>query len=748
MTEYLTHPLIQKNKIERRKFQENIIASCANNNSLVVIPTGLGKTVIAVGIVAFKFARSPDKKILIMAPTKPLIEQHEKSFNGLLCKEDIGNFVTLTGKTAPKERKELYKDAKLIFATPQVIQNDVATGEIDLKEFSLIIFDEAHRASGDYAYTYIAKVYKQATDDFQILALTASPGGTKEKIGEVAGNLYIDRIEIRTEEDWDVKGYVQKLNMKWIMVDFPDEYIVIQKNLKAIKKRYIRKLNNIGVELSDNTHKGKFLEMQRKVSAKIAEEKDPKYFEAASYIAACIKVDYAIELLESQGLKQLHQYFNKIETPPLSKAAKGIIASEEYKTAKMYTENRIISDIEHPKLPKLLEILNNHVLGGKKAIVFAQYVHTVKDIVRKIENESALKPVVFIGQRKGNTQKKQKQILERFREGEFNVLVSTSVGEEGLDIPDVDLVVFYEPIPSEIRVIQRRGRTARKSSGDVYILITKGTIDEAYYWSAKNKERKMKSALEDLRSDFNRNAVSVELKKPVITLDRFVDPKSVKKNEVKIYVDHRENELIKHLSHTSNIKIERTTLPVGDVIISKRSAIERKEVHDFLQSMIEGKLFRQLGELASNFWSPILIIEGKNLYGARRIHPNAIKGALASIVIDFKIPIWFTSDAKETAETIALLAKREQIQERQSVCLRGSKRDCSTDQILEYIVGGFPYIDKVLAQRILVRFGDIKTFINASYEDLLEVEGIGPEKAKKIVEIIKAKYTLDKDEIC
>ncbi|MCK5322288.1 MAG: endonuclease, partial [Candidatus Aenigmarchaeota archaeon] len=67
---------------------------------------------------------------------------------------------------------------------------------------------------------------------------------------------------------------------------------------------------------------------------------------------------------------------------------------------------------------------------------------------------------------------------------------------------------------------------------------------------------------------------------------------------------------------------------------------------------------------------------------------------------------------------------------------------------LEYIVGGFPYIDKVLAQRILVRFGDIKTFINASYEDLLEVEGIGPEKAKKIVEIIKAKYTLDKDEIC
>ena len=743
MTEYLNHPLIKKDKIERRRYQENIIASCADKNSLVVIPTGLGKTIIAIGITAFKLSKEPDKKILIMAPTKPLTEQHENSFKSLLVDDFSEKFATLTGKVPPKERGKKYGDAQIIFATPQVIQNDVATGDLDLRDFSLIIFDEAHRASGDYAYTYIAKMYRQQNESFQILAITASPGGTKEKVGEVAGNLYIERIEIRSEDDWDVKDYVQDIDLKWITVDFPDEYKVIHKNLKKIKKMFIKLLKDDGFDVSEKSHKGLLLEMQRKISAKIAEEKDSKYYMAASNLAGAIKIDHGIGLIESQGVKQLHKYLLKLETPPLSKAAKRIISSEEYRTAKAYTENRILSDVEHPKLPVLLDILNNHVIGGKKAMVFAEYVHTVKDIVKKIEKETALKPIVFIGQRKGNTQKKQKEILDKFRNGDYNVLVSTSVGEEGLDIPDVDVVVFYEPIQSEIRAIQRRGRTARKSKGTVYILITKGTIDEAYYWSSKSKERRMKSTLEDLKSNFNNNGAQVELKRPTVTLDRFIEPKSMKKNEVTIYLDHRENELLKHLSQMGQINIERTTLHVGDVIISKRAAIERKEVNDFLQSMIDGKLFRQLGELASNFWSPILIIEGKNLYGIRRIHPNAIKGALASIVIDFRIPIWFTADAKETAETIALLAKREQIQERQTVCLRGSRRDCSTDQILEYIVGGYPYIDKVLAQRILLKFETIKKFINASYDELVEIEGIGPEKAKKIIEMTDAKYVGD-----
>jgi Fanconi anemia group M protein len=156
-----------------------------------------------------------------------------------------------------------------------------------------------------------------------------------------------------------------------------------------------------------------------------------------------------------------------------------------------------------PKQEALKQIIQE-TKRGIKIIVFTQYRDTAREIVKNINEIEGVRAVRFVGQMTkegdaGLSQKEQLKILDGFIGGEFNVLVATQVAEEGLDIPSVDLVVFYEPVPSEIRAIQRRGRTGRKRAGKVVVLMTKDTRDEGIYWSSAFKERRMKKSLRQIK---------------------------------------------------------------------------------------------------------------------------------------------------------------------------------------------------------------------------------------------------------
>jgi len=133
----------------------------------------------------------------------------------------------------------------------------------------------------------------------------------------------------------------------------------------------------------------------------------------------------------------------------------------------------------------------------QKIIIFSQYRNTVDELVEVINSQSNSKAKAFVGQRGGLTQKKQIKILEEYRNNEFNVLVATSVSEEGIHIDNADVGIFYEPVPSALRTIQRRGRIGRINVGKIYLLITKNTIDEKYYWVSYHKERKMGDILKN-----------------------------------------------------------------------------------------------------------------------------------------------------------------------------------------------------------------------------------------------------------
>ncbi len=728
---FFEHKLIRKDIVEKRAYQEAIIKSAGRKNTLVVLPTGIGKTIIGVGVAADRLEKYPDSKVLILAPTKPLVEQHKKSFEKMLNLHP-DELKTLTGKIPAPKRKKEWHDAKVVFATPQVVQNDLMKKRVSLENYSFLLVDESHRTTGNYAYTTIAREYMKQSELPLILGLTASPGGTKEKIGRICGNLFIENVEIRGDEDEDVKPYVQPTKISWVKVELPPTFINISNHLEnLIEKRsqYLLKNNFI---MSSKVGKGVLLRIQKELSAKLSQNRNPFFFPALLDTAALIKLKHALSLLQTQGISQLHKYLNKLQSEQ-TKSSKVIINDKEMKDVIEKTLKLHIDGVEHPKLDEIIEILKKDLKDGKKAIIFTQYIDTVNNIYSKItKNAPELNAVKFIGQRKGFSQKEQLEVLDKFREGIYNVLVATSVGEEGLDIPELDLVLFYEPIPSEIRTIQRRGRTARKKPGKVIILMTKKTIDESYYWSAHHKERKMKKVLHEMKNALNNSKANVKAQE---SLDKYKS----KNEKLVIYTDHRENSLIQKLKNR-NVEVREKQLKVGDYIISDRVGIERKTVKDFLQSMIDGRLFRQMSELSESFERPVLIIEGDDLYTKRNIHPNAIRGALTSITIDFRIPILWTKNVEETATMLTALARREQLDEKREIQIRCAKRPKKLSEMQEYIIAGFPNVNSKLSRRILKEFKTIKNFVNAGETELQKIEKLGKEKANGIKTITNAEY--------
>jgi len=755
---YIKHEFIKPNCVERREYQINIASSAAKSNTLVVLPTGLGKTVIALVLIAEELKKG-NKKILFLAPTKPLVNQHFQFLKQFLTIEDSA-IVVFTGETAPAKRREMWDNSQIIISTPQVIENDLLSKRLNLEDVSLLIFDESHHAVGEYAYVFVSEMYqKQKEKDRLVLGMTASPGNDISKILEVCKNLNINNIEIRSKYDPDVKPYVHDLKVFWREVEVPSDFAYTMQLLKKTLSERLKKLKKIGIIESSSVtliNRTKLLDAQKKIQGEIRSRvKPPKVlFDAASTQSEAMKIHYALELLQTQGVNAFKNYFKRIgkevSSKGSSKASRVIMSDNNILEAVAYVKS---IDIEHPKLDEIVKIVKQqlNMKTDSKIIVFTHYRDTssyVKDLLEKVKEA---RPARFIGQAgkdedKGLTQKEQAKMIEKFKKGEYNVLIATSVAEEGLDIPSTDLVVFYEPIPSEIRLIQRRGRTARKMSGKVIILITKGTSDEGYYWSAKRKEKRMRSELELIRSKLDKKFEDADLfyKKQIAEKP---DQKTLKdyekkeKNQVKIKVDHREyrSNVVKNLA-VKGIYVEPTQLDVGDYVLSSRIGVERKNVDDFLESLVGGKLFRQIAHLRDAYSRPVLILEGENLLTKRNISHNAIFGSLASISVDFGVPVLTTKNAMETANLMYVIARREQREDKKAVAVRGEKTMMSLMERQQFLVEGLPNVSAVLAKRLLAHFGSIREIANATEEELIGVKGVGKNIASDILRLLNARY--------
>lgn len=753
---YIEGEYLQKGGIERREYQVHIAQSAAKSNTLVVLPTGMGKTIIALMLIA-RALKERNDKILFLAPTKPLVTQHASFLKEYLT-IDSSEITMFTGEISPEKRKAAWNASRIIVSTPQVIENDLLSKRLDLHKIALIVFDEAHHAVGGYAYVFVSEMYQQQREHGLVLGMTASPGNDITKILEVCKNLAITNIEIRTKYDSDVKPYVHDLKLTWKEVALPQEFsYTLQILRKALVERltFLKNLGMIETSSPSLVNRKKLLEVQQKIQGAIRSRVKPPniLFKAASVQSETMKIHYAIELLQTQGVNALKNYFQRMgkeaHSKEGSKASRTIMSDSNLLEAVAYMKSL---NVEHPKIPELVHIIQQQFSQKKdaKIIVFTHFRDTSAHVVNVLSSIEGTRPVRFIGQAakgedKGLTQKQQAEIITQFKEGVYNVLIATSVAEEGLDIPSTDLVIFYEPIPSEIRAIQRRGRTARKMPGKVVILITKGTSDEAYYWAAKRKEKRMRSELEIIRSQLSKKTEEGTFEKKNVMQEpqsqKTLGDFQKKNKSVTIAVDHREyrSPVIRNLVMKGAL-IDPQQLDVGDYVLSSRIGIERKHVDDFLESLISGKLFRQLARLRDAYARPLLIIEGEGLYTKRNISHNAIVGSLSSAIVDFGIPIITTKDAIETANFLYVMACREQREDKKAVAVREEKRTMSLRDRQQFIVEGLPSVSAVIAKRLLDHFGSVKDIVNASEEELRQVDGIGKHIASDILTILHAEY--------
>lgn len=730
-----------------RPYQAVIFSTATQKNTLVVLPTGLGKTAIALLLAARRSLIYPKSKIVFLAPTKPLVEQQLDVFKKHLLIED-SSFALFTGAVSPTKREETFLHARFIFSTPQTLENDVLSGRISLKDVSLLIVDEAHRATGDYAYVFLAQEYQKTAQHQRILALSASPGTDKDSIEQVMQNLAIEAIEFRRSTDNDVKPFTQETDVLWLQVTLPEHIQKIVAFLQQIQIDCSKELQQKGFIQDVNTiSKSKLLQLQNKLHNQAQKEPTIELLQSISLLAQSLKLQHALELAQTQSLQAFFMYAKSILTQARStktKAVRNLAADHRFVSAFALARDLLERQVEHPKLTLLISRV--HVLLEQnpqaKCIVFSQYrdsAQAIHDALEKMHISSSL----FFGQAKKNgvgfSQKQQKEVLQQFSSGAFSVLIATSVAEEGLDIPTVDHVFFFEPVPSAIRTVQRRGRTGRHQKGFVSVLVTKGTRDEAFRWVAHHKEKRMYDVLETLRLS-HQQLPSTQKSLQAFTPER-------KESEITIVVDYREkgSPVMKSLRNLG-VSLRLEQLSIGDFLLHTDVCVEYKRFDDFVDSIIDGRILMQVRQLAK-YSRPVLIIEYASTDRSihRRLDESALQGMIATIATSFRIPVIQTFSPFETAKYLFTIAKKYQDPTSSSFSFHQAK-PFSDKEVLEYVVSSFPGIGPVVAKSLLESFDSLQELFAASQDDLKKVDLVGKKKAKDIKDTLSRSYKQAKND--
>ncbi len=678
-----------------------------------------------------------------------------------------------------------------------------------------------------------------------ILGLTASPGSNKDKIRQICENLFIEDVVVKNEDDVDVKPYFNPIEIDWVKVNMSKELEKIKNHINKALRHRLKMLKNLNVISTISVNKIDILKARGKVQNRIARATNPpkECYQAISILSAVINLQHALELLETQGVSTFNKYVSRIRKKN-TKAAKGLLIDADFSQAILLSEQAEKNGWEHPKLKKLMEILkeelnivdikqskliestdqennlsktnnsskdnnsyknnsSSNMNKNKRIIVFTQFRDTLEMIQKKCEKEG-INSVKFYGQgsrdgEKGLTQTEQKNIIKSFKIGTYDVLISTSVAEEGIDIPSVDLVVLYEPVPSEVRMIQRRGRTGRKNTGNMKVLIAKGTRDEGYYWASLNKEKQMKKHLIDKDSLKNLNKNSFNKSKHEINskiigrkaeigvildddgisinnnhnnyngninninsdfdnnydnYNNFNNSSKIIKNDINnntqnnnilVYADSREgNSNVLRALDTINVNVRIKSMAAGDYQISDDIAIERKTAKDFIDSIVDKRLYKQAKLMKEEFKKPILILEGDDIYSGF-LSPDAIRGSIASIAIDFGISIIPTRNPEDTAAMIKRIAIREQNQNNNPIQIRTERKPTELWEQQLFIIESLPNVGPVTAKKLLEKFSTVQAVIDASISELKEIDGIGSKTAENIRKVLDSKYLSFKD---
>lgn len=529
-----------------RDYQYSIVSNSLFNNTLVALPTGLGKTFIAATVMLNFYRWTKSAQIVFVAPTKPLVSQQVGA-----CFDIVGiprsDTTLLTGEVSPGLRVEEWGAKRVFFMTPQTLQNDLSSGFADPKRIVLLVVDEAHRATGEYAYAKVIKFIRRFSKSVRVLALTATPGSKVEAVQEVIDNMGISHVEIRTEESMDIRQYVHRRDIETEVLDPSDEINKICDLFSKVLQPLVDKMSaqNIywGRDPMSLTTYGLVKAQQDWFQGPGRHANQGLQSMLRAIFAVLMSIAHSIKLLNYHGIKPFYDNMAALRSEVEGKGQKG----SKYKTAIVKDKNfvEMMDTIDkwlktpdfagHPKLTVLSDRILNHFMdnptqgSSTKIIVFSEYRDSAEEIVRVLNiHRPMVRAKVFVGQAdskrsEGMKQTQQIQTIEDFKAGKFNVLVATSVGEEGLDIGQVDLIICYDASKSPIRMLQRMGRTGRKRAGRIILLLMRGKEEDNYARSTDSYAAMQKLICEGSKFEF-RHDISTRI------VPRGVKPQVDKRN--------------------------------------------------------------------------------------------------------------------------------------------------------------------------------------------------------------------------
>ncbi|XP_068110258.1 Fanconi anemia group M protein [Hyperolius riggenbachi] len=526
-----------------REYQFSMVQTALLHNTLVCLPTGLGKTFIA-AVVMYNFYRwYPSGKIVFMAPTKPLVAQQiEACFRVMGIPQN--HMVEMTGSTQAHSRRDVWQTHRVFFLTPQIMANDLTRNACPAADIKCLVIDEAHKALGNHAYCQVVRELCNYTRQFRILALSATPGSDIKSVQQVVSNLLVGRIELRSEDSPDILSYSHERQLEKFVVPLGDE-------LEAVQKSYLLVLETVAGRLIQNNVLARrdipnLTKYQIILSRDQFRKNPPSNIMGAQMgavegdYALCISLYHGYELLFQMGTRSLYYYLRSIMdgSKGMTRARNELSRNPDFMNLYQQLESMFSvpsgSDVKkpfiysHPKLKKLEEVVIQHFTSWNKSgkstsdrtsedtriMIFSSFRDSVQEIAEMLsQHHPTVKVMTFVGHSstgkgvKGFTQKEQLEVVKRFREGGYNTLVSTCVGEEGLDIGEVDLIICFDAQKSPIRLVQRMGRTGRKRQGRIVVILCQGREERTYNQSQSNK-RSIYKAIMGNNSVFHLNQAS------------------------------------------------------------------------------------------------------------------------------------------------------------------------------------------------------------------------------------------------
>ena len=567
--------MLSSDIIEARAYQLEAADEALTGSTMLVLPTAAGKTVVAWMVIAERL-QSTSGWSLVIAPTVALVEQHLRGLS--LALEDVEP-VSITGQNPVAKRPGLWGSSRVIVATPQVVRNDVVKGNLDLKDCSLLVVDEAHHATGEHAMAQVGEIYNSQSSNPLVFATTASPGSRKDLVREVCTRLSLERIHLRPSGDPMLTKHLAGLELQEIRVTVPDEIRHLAEPLILWQRGIVDRQRRLGRYVMSGaiSHAGLSNAMDRAQTAISRGESNA--YQSVSQIATAMRLHHLINHLLSQGCAASKEFLLRLSSGDRSntKSIRGFL--RDPRISGLIRSLEEIDEV-HSKVGAVRRLVRERLRRDSESriIVFATFRDTVSALELALSELKGARPVRFVGQSsrdgsEGLTAKQQVERLDEFRDGSANVLVATSVGEEGLDIPSADLVIFYEPITSEIRTIQRRGRTGRHREGEVVVLIAEETRDEGAWAAAERREEYMRRAVHRVRREIARGAVA-----NLSNLNKFeIKSKRGSISAIDFVTSQRELHRVE-ISETDEANIEESevsSLPPGTFRASGQTGLEQ-----------------------------------------------------------------------------------------------------------------------------------------------------------------------------